>query len=90
MQRTSGDCAKAVGLTLFIFSKPELAPFLCSFFPQVVPTTYLTMDEKVRRCQLKNFQRIRVRGSALGGDHHILSLYLLSAGVVCAWMRADD
>lgn len=61
MQRTSGDLAKFVGLALFTLSKPEFTPFLCSFFPQVVPSTYLSSDEKLQRAQQKNFQRVRVR-----------------------------
>ncbi len=60
MQRTSGDLAKFVGLALFTLSKPEFTPFLCSFFPQVVPSTYLSPDEKLQRAQQKNFQRVRV------------------------------
>lgn len=60
MQRTSADIAKAVGLTIFTFNKPEFAPFICSFFPQVVPSTFLTPDEKLQRCRQKNFQRVKV------------------------------
>jgi len=52
MQRTSGDLAKFVGLALFTLSKPEFTPFLCSFFPQVVPSTYLSPDEKLQRAEL--------------------------------------
>ncbi len=68
MQKTSGDIAKFVGLCLFTMSKPEFTPFLCSFFPQVVPSTYLTSDEKLQRCQQRNFGRVR------GVVTHLMSL----------------
>lgn len=68
MQKTSGDIAKFVGLALFTMSKPEFTPFLCSFFPAVVPSTYLNSDEKLQRCQQRNFGRVR------GVVNHLMSL----------------
>ncbi|EKU20993.1 hypothetical protein NGA_2009600, partial [Nannochloropsis gaditana CCMP526] len=68
MQKTSGDIAKFVGLALFTMSKPEFTPFLCSFFPAVVPSTYLNSDEKLQRCQQRNFARVR------GVVTHLMSL----------------
>lgn len=68
MQKTSGDLAKFVGLALFTMSKPEFTPFLCSFFPAVVPSTYLSSDDKLQRCQQRNFGRVR------GVVNHLMSL----------------
>lgn len=74
MQKTSGDIAKFVGLALFTLSKPEFTPFLCSFFPAVVPSTYLTSDEKLQRGQAKNFGRVR------GVLNHLMNLQQEAVG----------
>lgn len=47
LQRTSGDLAKAVGLTVFTMTKPELAPIMMSFFPQVSSRFFISKSLRV-------------------------------------------